>query len=292
MIKKLKTDTLGSARRLSNARILSFQKIVYRHFAEFGRDLPWRKTNDPYHILISEVMLQQTQVDRVIGKYTSFVKAFPDFKALAKASLEQVYAVWQGLGYNRRALSLKKMAEILVEKYEGRLPATEEELTGLPGIGKATAASIAAFGFNKPSLFIETNIRTVFIHHFFKNRDAVDDSEILALLTQTLDKTSPRKWYSALMDYGTMLKKKHKNPSRNSAHYVKQSRFEGSRRQVRGAILKTLLIAAPLTENGIAQKLPDTNKIDINEILDEMVSEGLLRKIKGVRGGVIFGFPR
>jgi A/G-specific adenine glycosylase len=281
MIKKLKPDTLGSIHRLSNARILSFQKIVYKHFAEFGRDLPWRKTNDPYHILISEVMLQQTQVDRVIGKYTVFIKAFPDFRALAKASLEQVYAVWQGLGYNRRALSLKKMAEIIVEKHEGKLPATEEELTALPGIGKATAASIAAFGFNKPSLFIETNIRTVFIHHFFKNRDAVDDPEILALLTQTLDKTNPRKWYSALMDYGTMLKKKHKNPSRKSAHYVKQSRFEGSRRQVRGAILKTLLNAAPLTENGIAQKLPDSIKIDLKEILDEMCNEGLLRKIKG-----------
>jgi A/G-specific adenine glycosylase len=292
MIKKLKTDTLGSIHRLSNTRILSFRKIVYKHFAEFGRELPWRKTKDPYHILISEVMLQQTQVDRVIGKYTAFIKTFPDFKTLAKASLEQVYAVWQGLGYNRRALSLKKMAEIVIEKHKGKLPATEEELTALPGIGKATAASIAAFGFNKPSLFIETNIRTVFIHHFFKNRDAVDDPEILGFLTQTLDKTNPRKWYSALMDYGTMLKKKHRNPSRKSAHYVKQSRFEGSRRQARGAILKTLLNAAPLTENGIAQKLSDSNKIDIKEILDEMCNEGLLRKIKGVRGDVIFGFPQ
>ena len=285
-------DSPNSNRHLSNARIISFQKIVYKHFAEFGRDLPWRKTSDPYHILISEVMLQQTQVDRVIGKYTAFIKAFHDFKTLAMASLEQVYAVWQGLGYNRRALSLKKMAEIIIEKHEGKLPATEEELTALPGIGKATAASIAAFGFNKPSLFIETNIRTVFIHHFFKNRDAVDDPEILALLTQTLDKTNPRKWYSALMDYGAMLKKKHRNPSRNSAHYVKQSRFEGSRRQVRGAILKTLLNAEPLTENGIAQKLPDSIKIDMKEILDEMCNEGLLRKIKGVRRGVIFGFPQ
>lgn len=277
----MKTNKTSAASPISPEAIYAFRKEIYDYYKKAGRDLPWRKTIDPYHILVSEIMLQQTQVDRVIGKYHEFIGTFPDFNALNRASLTDVYKVWQGLGYNRRALSLKKIATIISESHQGKLPFTEPELLALPGIGKATASSIAAFGFNKPALFIETNIRTVFIHHFFQNKAAIDDGEILPLLKQTLDKKAPRKWYSALMDYGAMLKKKYPNPSRKSAHYSRQSPFKGSRREIRGAILKMLLIKFPLTKNQIIQKLAGKDIEIVHEILQEMCTEGLLRKNNG-----------
>jgi A/G-specific adenine glycosylase len=277
----MKTNKTSAASRISPEAIYAFRKEIYDYYKKAGRDLPWRKTFDPYHILVSEIMLQQTQVDRVIGKYHEFIGAFPDFKALNRASLTDVYKVWQGLGYNRRALSLKKIAGIILEKHDGKLPSSEEELMALPGIGKATASSIAAFGFNKPVLFVETNIRTVFIHHFFKNKTAIDDGEILPLLKQTLDKKAPGKWYSALMDYGAMLKKKYPNPSRKSAHYSRQSPFKGSRREIRGAILKILLVKYSLNKNRIVRKLAGKDEKIVHEVLREMCTEGLLRKNNG-----------
>ena len=272
----MKTIEAQAPSSFSPEEIRAFRKKIYGYFAKAGRDLPWRKTSDPYHILVSEIMLQQTQVDRVIEKYLAFVKAFPDFKALNRASLEQIYRVWQGLGYNRRALSLKKIAGIILEKYNGKLPSSESELMTLPGIGKATASSIIAFGFNMPALFIETNIRAVFIHHFFQNKAAVDDTEILPILQQTIDKKAPGKWYSALMDYGTMLKKKFPNPSRKSSFYTRQSPFKGSRREIRGTILRILLDTFPHNKNQIVQKLSGKNTKIVEEILQEMTREGLL----------------
>ena len=267
---------------ISPEDIRAFRKRIYGHYQKSGRDLPWRKATDPYHIFVSEIMLQQTQVDRVIDKYRAFTKAFPNFKELDRATLEQVYKIWRGLGYNRRALSLKRTAKIIVDKYQGNLPSSESLLMALPGIGKATASSIAAFGFNKPAIFIETNIRAAFIHHFFSShKDAVRDAEILPLVEQTLDRKSPRKWYSALMDYGAMLKKRYKNPSRKSAHYSRQSPFKGSRREIRGAILRMLVGKSPLDERQIIQNLDIQDEIRIKSVLEEMRKEELLRKNKG-----------
>jgi A/G-specific adenine glycosylase len=172
---------------LSSAAIRSFRQKIYRYYRSHGRALPWRTTRNPYHILVSEIMLQQTQVERVLQKYPQFVTAFPDFKTLAKAPLRKILHVWQGMGYNRRALFLKKIAVAVVEKFNGRLPRTIEELMSLSGIGKNTAASISAFAFNKPVAFIETNIRSVFIHCFFQDQDDVNDREILPLVEKTLD---------------------------------------------------------------------------------------------------------
>jgi A/G-specific adenine glycosylase len=268
-------------RTISPREVRSFRKVVCGYYTKFGRDLPWRKTLAPYRVLVSELMLQQTQVDRVIGKFEEFVKAFPDLMSLHAASLAQVLAVWRGLGYNRRALALKKIASIVVEQHAGRLPDTVEKLVTLPGIGPATASSICAFAYDKPVVFIETNIRTVFIHHFFKGRPAVDDSEIVPLVERTLDKTSPRIWYSALMDYGTMLKKKFPNPSRKSSNYVKQSPFQGSRRQLRGKVLGILLDSPQCTEMTLRKKLAGGTKGVIREILEELVREGLIVFEKG-----------
>jgi A/G-specific adenine glycosylase len=227
--------------KLTAQRAAGFRASVYRHYETHGRtDLPWRKTRNPYRILVSEFMLQQTQVPRVRTKYMEFIERFPDFESLAGASLREVVAAWSGLGYNRRALMLKRTAEEVVARFGGRLPSRLDELLGLPGVGPATAAEISAFAFGKAHPFIETNIRSVFIHHFYRKRTTVADSEIMPLVEQTLDRGNPRRWYYALMDYGALLKRRHANPSRKSAHHVRQGRFEGSTRQARGAIIRAL----------------------------------------------------
>lgn len=267
---------------ISRSEVSSFRKEVREYYRTYGRDLPWRKTLDPYHILVSELMLQQTQVDRVIGKYEEFIKAFPDYSTLSRASLAQVLTVWRGLGYNRRALALKNIAQTVIEKHAGQLPDTVEHLMMLPGIGQATASSICVFAFNRPMVFIETNIRTVFIHTFFKGRKSVDDSEIAPLVEWTLDRTSPRIWYSALMDYGTMLKKKFPNPSRKSAGYSKQSPFQGSRRQLRGMVLRILLETPNCTKKLLGKLAGNENEKKIRQIVDELVREKMVRCEKGL----------
>ncbi|HWA64417.1 MAG TPA: A/G-specific adenine glycosylase [Candidatus Paceibacterota bacterium] len=195
---------------------------------------------DPYRIFVSEIMLQQTQASRVIEKYRRFIKLFPSFQVLAAAPTADVLRAWQGLGYNRRALFLQRAARIVVDRWKGDLPADPALLVALPGVGPNTAGSIAAFAFNKPVVFIETNIRRVFIHFFFKDAASVPDAAIREYISQTLDSRRPRDWYYALMDYGAMLAKTISNPNRRSRHYAKQSRFEGSFRQVRGEILRFL----------------------------------------------------
>jgi A/G-specific adenine glycosylase len=262
---------------LSPAAIQSFRQKIYRYYHRHGRTLPWRKTRNPYHILISEIMLQQTQVERVRQKYPQFIAAFPDFKTLAKAPLRKLLQVWQGMGYNRRALFLKKIAEMVVEKFNGILPRTTEELMTLPGIGKNTAASVLAFAFNKPVAFIETNIRSVFIHCFFLDQDDVNDREILPLVEETLDSKNPREWYNALMDYGVMLKKTHPNPSRRSAHHQRQGKFAGSNRQVRGMIIKAITGNPLITQSALMRRI----NIPAQKVKDNLVQlqrEGFIKR--------------
>jgi len=237
----------------SPSTVKRFRRIMYDYFERSGRDFPWRRTADPYRILVSEIMLQQTQTERVIGKYREFIRVFPSIRALARSPLRAVLAVWQGLGYNRRGLLLHRMAQEIALRYRGRIPDTPEELITLPGIGPATAGSIAAFAFDRPVIFIETNIRTVFLHFFFPQEERVPDERLLPLIERTLDRKNPRRWYSALMDYGSMLKKSCPNPSRRSAHYQRQPPFEGSRRQLRGLIVRTLLQHSGISVKRIAE---------------------------------------
>lgn len=217
-----------------------FKNIIWAYYKENKRDLPWRKTKDPYKILVSEIMLQQTQAGRVVEKYKSFLKKFPNTAVLSQASVSEVLMEWQGLGYNRRALFLKKCAETVERDFKGKFPKDFKLLCGLPGIGPATAGDLLAFAWNIPVPLIETNIRSVFIHFFFKNKDEVYDKEIMPLIEKTLDKANPREWYWALFDYGAFLKKTN-NPSTKSVHHVKQSKFEGSNRQKRAKKLRELL---------------------------------------------------
>jgi A/G-specific adenine glycosylase len=267
--------------KLSSQQIRRFQKEVYDNYKRSGREFPWRKTRDPYKILLSELMLQQTQVGRVIEKYKEFLRRFPAIEAVARAPLRDVLEVWQGLGYNRRALALKRLATIIVDHCGGRIPSDIDTLKALPGVGAATAGAVCAFAFGKPAVFVETNIRSVFIHHFFHGREGVKDNDILPFVAQTLDAKRPRQWYYALMDYGVALKEQHPNPSRRSAHYTKQSPFEGSLRQVRGMILRALVKDPGITEAALVDEI-NRDADRVGRCLQQLCKEGFVFK-KGKR---------
>ena len=274
-------NCLVSELTMTPREISKFRKTIYRYYNAHGRELPWRRTRDPYCILVSEIMLQQTQVERVLQKYPVFVQRFPDFRTLADAPLRDVLAAWQGLGYNRRATALKRIAEIVTKERGGSIYADLESLTALPGIGYNTACAIMAFAFSQPVVFIETNIRTVFTHFFFPDKGEVRDSDILALVEQALDRTNPHAWYSALMDYGTMLKKKYGSINPRSAHYQKQSAFKGSDRQIRGMILKHLLGNPNSSQSDMAEEVGVTAE-RLQQTLKSLQAEGFVRESNGV----------
>jgi A/G-specific adenine glycosylase len=284
---KKDAPTIGKSAKssgvLSPAEVVSFQEKIYSFYHLMGRRLPWRETSDPFRILVSEIMLQQTQVERVEKKYENFLLLFPDFEALAEAPLKDVLAAWQGLGYNRRALSLVRLARMVMAEHGGRLPATKESLVALPGIGKATAGAILAFAFGEATPFIETNIRRVFIHCFFEEEETVSDADILSLVEQTLDREDPRNWYYALMDYGSALKGEVKNPNRRSSRYRVQPPFQGSRRKLRGEVLRMLLVHSPMEGNLIAESLAVSEE-DSRGILEELLEEGFVKEEDGLYG--------
>ncbi|MGA1871268.1 MAG: A/G-specific adenine glycosylase [bacterium] len=265
---------------ITSEALTSFQNIIYEYYHAQGRNLPWRETDNPYYILVSEMMLQQTQVARVMGKYPLFIKTFPDIFSLSRASVKAVVGVWQGLGYNRRAISLQKAAHIIVKDFKGRIPSDVEILRTLPGIGEATASAICAFAYNKPVVFIETNIRSVFTHFFFREQDKVSDREIAPLIEKTLDIDYPRMWYYALMDYGVMLKKEHKNINKKSTHYRKQPPFHGSNRQIRGMILRTLIASPLLSEDELADILKK-DQTKIKNTITQLREEGFVKEERG-----------
>lgn len=267
--------------KITKEELREFQNTVWDYYRVNKRDLPWRKTKNPYHIFISEVMLQQTQVGSVIPKYIDFIKKFPTFEKLAKSPFSEILSIWKGLGYNRRALYLLNSSITICSTYEGRVPKSVEALDLLPGIGSATANSIYVFVFNEPKVFIETNIRRVFIHHFFKGKKDVDDKLIYPLVLLSLSSDRPRDWYYALMDYGTYLGKAFPNPNRQSKHYTTQSKFRGSSRQVRGEILSILLKEKNLSLKTL-ENLITGNRDFFKKALEELVKEKLVKVEKGV----------
>ncbi|MCL4078270.1 A/G-specific adenine glycosylase [Coriobacteriia bacterium Es71-Z0120] len=261
-------------------RLAEFRAAVLEHYRVSGRDLPWRRTRDPYAILVSEVMLQQTQVARVAAKYEEFLRAFPSVEALAGAPLADVLRAWSGLGYNRRAKALHEAAKGIAERHGGRVPSTYEELRALPGVGHATAAQVLAFAFGVAVPYLETNIRAALIHWFFPDEHGVPDRALMPLVEATLDREDPRTWYYALMDYGAALKRSTPNPSRRSAHHGKQAPFAGSAREARGAALRALaeVEAASVEEvasrSGIARER-------IARALEALEREGLAVRVDG-----------
>jgi A/G-specific adenine glycosylase len=256
-------------RRLLHSRIYAF-------YRDKGRTFPWRSHVSDYGVFVSEIMLQQTQTDRVVEKFPAFLERFPGFAALANACLADVLAAWQGLGYNRRAKYLRESAARIMTDFNGALPEKAEDLEKLPGIGRATARSILAFARNRPEVFCETNIRTVFLYFFgAPGMKKVDDTWIEGLVEATLDVRRPRQWYSALMDCGVYIKKHFGNLSVKSAGYRPQAPFEGSDRQIRGRVLR-LLTARPHVSASVLYKELDCDHTRIDTVLSCLQKEGFV----------------
>jgi len=261
--------------------IEEFRRIVLGHWRDAGRVFPWREDLDPWGILLSEFMLQQTQTERVISYWTRWKTLWPTPVALAEASLEDVLREWSGLGYNRRARFIRNAAIAIRDRFGGQVPRLPEDLETLDGIGPYTARAISTFAYAEPNVFIETNIRAAAIHFFFPEAQSVRDAELFPILERTLDRTDPRRWYWALMDYGAALKKVTKNPSRRSAHYTRQSPFEGSLRQARGAVLRFV------TQHGASDQETLVSGTGIEEdrlyeALSSLKKEGFLSEKGGV----------
>lgn len=259
----------------------NFRKTLLSFYKKQKRDFAWRQTNDPYRILVSEIMLQQTQVVRVVKKYTEFLKRFPTLSSLAQAPLKDVLILWQGLGYNRRARFLHEGAKTIMALHEGKFPRMYSELVKLPGIGQSTAGAIMNFSFNIPTPFIETNIRTVFIHHFFaspRKVKKVSDKDLLSIIEKTIDTKNPREWFYALYDYGTYLKSTlEKDPSRKSSSHKKQSTFKGSFREKRAQVLKHILKFHKVSLDEISGRfvfdIETTNRVISSLIKDKLVEK-------------------
>ena len=277
-----------------NALLGSFCETVWCEGDRLYRDLPWRRTRDPYAIWVSEVMLQQTQVARVDGRWQRWLERFPDTAVLADADAGDVLEEWQGLGYNRRALSLARAAR-MIEDAGGEFPREERDLVALPGIGPATAAGIRAFAFDLPGVYLETNVRTVFLHELFPDAHDVPDSSLVPLVREACPgfaaacgaERGPRAWYYALLDYGAFLKQTLPNPSRRSRTHARQSRFEGSHRQKRAELVRVLLdarrLGVALTRDDLARELdavevaagrPPVDGDELDRILAELEREG------------------
>lgn len=255
-----------------------FRNMVWDHYNRYRREMPWRTDTGSYAITVSELMLQQTQVNRVIPKFKKFVDEFPDWQALSEAELADVLRLWKGLGYNRRARYLHESAQIVAGEWAGSMPQSQKQIMLLPGVGANTAGAICAYSFNLPVAFIETNIRTVFLYHFFKNKNNISDKEIMPYVQKALDESNPREWYWALMDYGAHLKRTQPNPSRRSAHHTKQSKFEGSLRQLRSQVLHFVVENNRVSESVLLKTFKDNRT---KTALQSLHKDGLLRKNGG-----------
>ena len=291
---------VGEGPGASPSDLGAFRAFVLARGRELYRDLPWRRTRDPYEIWISEVMLQQTQTTRVDGRWQRWLERFPTVAALAAASPAEVLEEWQGLGYNRRALALHRAARALAE-CGGALPADARALTALPGIGPATAAGILAFAFDLHAVYLETNVRAVFLHELFPGEEGVSDRALVPLVDATCPADAsdpaddPRTWYYALLDYGAYLKRTVPNPSRRSRGHTRQSRFEGSHRQKRAELLRVLLahrgdgpagadfgtICAELASEEEKAGRSALSAPEVRALLDELSAEGFCRSENG-----------
>lgn len=260
---------------LTAPAVRKFRSTVMKYYRQSGRKYPWRETSDPYRILVSELMLQQTQTERVIPKYQSFIEALPSIHHVAACNTDEILRLWSGLGYYRRALNLKRAAQQIRDDFQGTFPQTRAELEGLAGVGSYTAGAICNFAFNRAEAIIETNIRTVFLHLFLPKGTAVNDREILELVRESMDLENPKEWFYALMDLGAVIKRIRPKVNHRSAHHSVQSKFKGSHRQKRASVLRTLTTELSLTVSTTAKAL-GVDTLYAKQILDELQAEGFL----------------
>ena len=256
----------------------SFAAFVLDFYDRYGRKFPWRETDDVYRVLLSEMMLQQTQTGRVLEKYQEFLTLWPTLEDLAQAPFDQLLDHWRGLGYNRRALNLKRCAQAS-EAYGYTLPCDEKALLARPGIGPSTAAAIIAFSYHKPVIYLETNIRRVLLFAFHPEEEAVEDRILRDDLKRLLPLAGDgKRWYYALMDYGVLLKHLVPNPNARSKGYHRQSRFEGSNRQVRGMLVHALSESGARDIQALYGMLPfEPERID--KALSDLVRDGLVSRL-------------
>ena len=256
-------------------------------FYKNQRILPFRTDPSPYHVWLSEIMLQQTRVSAALPYYERFLAALPDIPALAGCEEEKLHKLWEGLGYYSRVRNLQKAAKIVCAQYGGQLPADYNALLALPGIGPSTSAGVRIFAFRQPDMYLETNVRAVFIHELFPGRESVADKELVSLVEATCPQDARvRAWYYALLDYGAYLKKTMPNPTRRSKHYTRQSKFEGSHRQKRAYLLRRVIDDALSTED-LARDLAQSERAsgrqepsveEVRAILDELEREGFVMR--------------
>lgn len=252
-----------------------FRNKILRFYRLHGRDLPFRRTTDPYKITVAEIMLQQTQVDRVVPKYQTWIKKWPNWKSLSKAANKQLLHMWSGLGYNRRALNLGKLASEVVNRFNGKLPTNPQALQSLPGIGPYTANAILIFAYNKPLATIDTNIRRVILHEFGLPA-STPMNEVQKLAWKLLPKTRSRDWHNALMDYSRLVLP---NQIKHIPALSKQSKFEGSLRQIRGEIIRQLTTKPSVRIDHIARTMK-RNEFDVLKAVKTLEKDGMAVKKK------------
>lgn len=256
---------------LNSQDIELFRERIFDFYQSNRRSFPWRETTDRYAVMVSEIMLQQTQAERVSGKYMAWMERFPDTKALSSASLRDVLALWSGLGYNSRCQRLQSCAKVIMDRFDGVVPASPEVLKTLPGIGEYSCRSIPVFADNLDVAAVDTNIRRIIIHEFTLPED-IPKREIQAAADQLLPKSRSREWHNALMDYGSLCLT---SRSTGIRPLTRQSKFQYSKRWYRGRLLKELVSSEFLLLEELEEKY-GTCPWGLQEIINELVGEGLV----------------
>jgi len=251
---------------ISKKKIITFQEKILSWWKENRREFPWRDTTDPYYIMISEIMLQQTQAPRVVQKYLEFIERYQTLEGLAKATQTDLLSLWSGLGYNRRALWLQEAAREIVKT--DRFPQTSKELRKLKGIGPYTARSILIFAFNYDLATVDTNIRRILIAEGFA-KESTSEKELMFIAEQLVPEGKSRDWHNALMDYGSIVLTSNKTGIKPVSQ---QSKFKGSSREKRGKILKYLLDKKSATIDQLSEYTKTSSK-QLEPILDKMIKE-------------------
>ena len=259
---------------VNTLQIESFRQKIFEFYRDNRRSFPWRETTDRYAVLVSEIMLQQTQADRVVEKFTAWMHRFPDAKTLASSSLRDVLALWSGLGYNSRGQRLQLCARIVMERFGGVLPATPELLKTLPGIGDYTSRSIPVFADNLDVAAVDTNIRRIIIHEFALPEDS-PKRVIQAAADQLLPQGRSREWHNALMDYGSLNLTSRRTGIRP---LTRQSKFQGSKRWYRGRLIKGLVESDGMFLEEIEEKYASC-PWGVHDIINDLISEGLVEKM-------------